>query len=366
MNPTNRLKIAIIYGPLLHYRVALFEILSRRYELTVFTTKFNRGTIEHGFTVIEIPALHLGPFHAQIGLRRRLLRGRFDVCISFLDVRHIDSLAAVFFPITPRTFCWGVWLTRSGIANYIRLSAIKRCEAALFYCYEHLQEVAELESDLDKLYVAPNTFAVPDVYMASSPKVRDSILFVGSFAPRKGLERLVRLFASALSEMPGHIRLVLLGDGSLREQLIKLTNDLGVSGRVEMPGRVNDTNVLAYYYSRALVSVSLSQAGLSVLQSMGFGVPFLTIRGSISGGEINNISNGITGFLIDDDDTEIIKNLRTIVKDPVRMLAMGAAAKAHYRRYASIQNYAQGFFDMLEGTRLTNVWKGEANEHEIY
>ncbi|MDP2184946.1 MAG: glycosyltransferase, partial [Xanthomonadales bacterium] len=252
---SRRPKLAIIYGPLLHYRIALFDALSERYDLTVFTTAFVGPRAHLGFKVEVIRPWRIGSFQVQPGLRGQLRHGRFDSCISFVDVRHIDSLAAVFFPVAPQMFCWGVWLTRSEMANRIRLAAVNRCEAAVFYCQQHLEQIVARGVDPDRLYVAPNTVAMPHMISPSPPEARDSILFVGSFTARKGLDRLLRLFASALPEMPGRVRFVLVGDGPEQARLVTLVSDLGLADRVEMPGRVNDPDALAPYYARALVSV---------------------------------------------------------------------------------------------------------------
>jgi glycosyltransferase involved in cell wall biosynthesis len=355
---SHRLRLAIIYGPLLHYRIALFNALSQRYDLTVFTTDYSGSVTGLRFAIEVTPAWYLGPIRFQPGLRKKLRQGRFDVCIAFLDVGHLDTVAAIFLPISPRTLCWGVWLTGSEIANRVRLAAVRRCDAALFYCWKHLEDVAERGAAVDKLYVAPNTVAVPETDLLASVELRDSIVFVGSLTPRKGLDRLVCVFAETVPRLPKWIRLVIVGDGPERLKLETMAKDLGVEGRVEMPGRFNDPVELAPYYARALVSVSLSQAGLSVLQSMGHGVPFLTIRDSLSGGETLNIADGVNGFVVDDSNTAISAAFEALAGDPAVSAKMGAAARKHYQRYATIENYAQGFFDAIEGTREARIWRG--------
>lgn len=355
---THRLKLAIIYGPLLHYRLALFDAISERYDLTVFVTEFAGPVKGLRYAVEVIPAWRLGPFRFQPSLRERLRQGQFDLCIAFLDVAHLDTLAAIFLPVSPRTFCWGVWLTRSEVANRVRLAAIRRCEAALFYCWKHLDDIAERVGAVEKLYVAPNTVAVPDTDPLAASEVRDSVVFVGSLTPRKGLDRLLSVFAETVPKLPEWVRLVIVGEGSERLKLETLVKELELEGRVEMPGRINDPVELAPYYARALVSVSLSQAGLSVLQSMGYGVPFLTIRDSLSGGETHNITDGVNGFVVDDNNTAISSALQAIAGDPALAVRMGAAARMHYQRYATIENYAQGFFDAIENTRSAHIWRG--------
>ena len=361
-----KLKIAIIYGPLLHYRLALFNAICDRYNLTVFTTEFAGDDSGLRFAVEVIPARRLGPFRFQPGLRQKLRQGQFDVCISFLDVAHIDTLLAIFLPVSPRTFSWGAWLTGSRIANFLRVAAMKRCEANLFYCYQKMQEIAACGAPVGSLYVAHNTVAVPKPMPAVSADQRDLILFVGSFDARKGLDRLLRVFAETIPRLPERVRLMLVGDGPERSRLQALAKDLRLGERLMMPGRVNDPDKLGAYYTRALVSVSLNQAGLSVLQSMGFGVPFLTVCGSLSPGyETLNITDGVNGFVVDDSDTAIAEVFQALACDPALASRMGASAREHYLRYATIENYAQGFFDAIEGTRKALIWQGADFEETV-
>lgn len=356
---TRKPKVALIYGPLLHYRIPLFQALAERYELTVFATAFDQPSTKLNFATEVLPSLKIGRFTLQKGLRRRLIDGKFDICISFLDVSHLDSLAAALLPVAPTTISWGVWLTGNAVADCVRLFAVRRSHSAIFYCYQHSLEVAAHGIEPQKLYVAPNTVSVDVGVELASPTDRDSFLFVGSFTARKGLDRLVKLFARALGELPERVKLVLVGDGPEGPKLRALVDVLGISDRVVMPGRSNDFTELASYYKRAFAAISLNQAGLSVLQSMGFGIPFMTVEGSISGGETLNIVDGVNGRIVADSDEAIVCALIAFVEDYSATVSMGMAAKEHYLSFATIENYAQGFFDAVEGTRLARVWQAD-------
>lgn len=355
---SHRLKLAILYGPLLHYRIALFNALSDRYELTVFTTSYNGQRNGLRFNVEIIKPQKIGCFAFQIGLRRNIRRHGFDICIVFFDVSFINALQLIVFPVAPETYVWGIWLTENKIANWLRIAAIHRCKASIFYCQQHLDAVVALGVDSAKLYVAPNTIDVSNIKQQRAHNKRNCILFVGSFTKRKGLCRLIRIFASLLPKIENDIRLVLVGDGPEMESLRNLISDLGIIERTMLPGRVNDQMSLAPFYSQALVAVSLSQAGLSVLQSMGFGVPFLTIKNTLSGGETNNIINGVNGYIVEDNDIAIANALLSITIDRDKVDTMGIAALKHYSEYSTIENYAQGFFDAMENTKIANIWGG--------
>ena len=52
------------------------------------------------------------------------------------------------------------------------------------------------------------------------------------------------------------------------------------------------------FYNRAIMSISLNQAGLSVLNSFAHGVPFVTMNNAASGGEKFNIVNNYNGIFL--------------------------------------------------------------------
>lgn len=351
-----RQRIAIVYGPLLFYRVALFEQLGLRYDLTVFATEHRTSETIQNFKLEIVPARRFGRFQLQPGLRKKIKKGRFDACISFLDVGHLDSLMAVFRPSSQSVFCWGPWITDSALANRVRLAAIRRSSATVLYCGQHLNEFVRAGADPEKLYVAQNTIAVSRACLPPPPEARDSIVFVGSLDARKGLDRLIRIFGRIAHQLPRHVRLLIVGNGSVRSGISALVRALNLVDRVQMVEGTTDPALLARIYGRALLSVSLNQAGLAVLQSFGHGVPFLTTNNCISGGEANNIIHGVNGLRVEDRDSEIEANLLAMASDPERCTGMGVSARQHYWQYASIENMAQGFIDMLEGTRQAEVF----------
>lgn len=68
-------------------------------------------------------------------------------------------------------------------------------------------------------------------FVAGQPPV---ILGVGRFTPRKDFRTLVQAFARVRAQRP--CRLVLLGDGAERDNLLALGEELGVAGDMDLPG----------------------------------------------------------------------------------------------------------------------------------
>lgn len=82
-------------------------------------------------------------------------------------------------------------------------------------------------------------------------------------------------------------------------------------GLIVFHGAIYDENVLAERFAQALLCISPTQGGLSVPKSMGYGVPFVTRKDSITGGEIYHITPGVNGIMYvkDEELTSVISDV---------------------------------------------------------
>ena len=96
--------------------------------------------------------------------------------------------------------------------------------------------------------------------------------------------------------------------------------------------------------------MSYGQAGLSVLQSFGHGVPFITSKGAISGGEIENIIPHQTGFLCDLSQESLTDTFVSLCNYPARTEQLGYDALHYYQTYSSAQVMVAGFSEAIENT----------------
>ena len=88
------------------------------------------------------------------------------------------------------------------------------------------------------------------------------ILSVGRLSEQKGYEYLLRAMARLPEQYPA--RLIILGEGDLRPRLEKLVEELGLSGRVDLPG-FSDNPYAFMAHSRLYVMSSLFEGAPSVL-----------------------------------------------------------------------------------------------------
>lgn len=113
-------------------------------------------------------------------------------------------------------------------------------------------------------------FPVPDHpwFWDQGPPI---IMGMGELCGRKDFATLIRAFAAIQGERPA--RLMILGRGKERDQLLSLARDLGVAQAIDLPGFV--TNPLAYLAQASLFAFTstLEGLGFALIEALAVGVP---------------------------------------------------------------------------------------------
>jgi len=127
------------------------------------------------------------------------------------------------------------------------------------------------------------------------------VLFVGRLSAEKGLQTLIE----AAQYLPEETKMVIIGNGSLRQQLERQTQ--GLACIIEFEGWV-DNQLLPKYFERSKLFVvpSLSEPqGVVVLEAMACGVPVI---GSDTGGIPEMIRHSENGWLVQPKDARALAN----------------------------------------------------------
>lgn len=356
-------KILIQYNFILHYRKSFFNELAKYYDVIVV----HSGNITVGptdkYKEIIVPLKKVGPFYFQSNIIKEIDSKKYDIIIALFDVRWINTVLSIFFNKNSKFIWWGAWITNSKIANIIRIFFSKRSDANVFYTNEARMDFINYGINDDNLYVANNTFDVGKRIKSYEHKIKNTILFVGSLDTRKQNNITINAFKKIINFIPKDINLIIIGDGNERSILEQLVVELNLEKRVLFKGKITSVDKLQEYYKEAIVSVSFGQAGLSVLQALGFGVPFLTKKNAISGGEKSNIKHNKNGILCDDKIESLAEHLKYLCNNIDNARDLGKNAYKYYSDYCTIENMVQGFLDAINDTRMANI--DENNYKEI-
>jgi 1,2-diacylglycerol 3-alpha-glucosyltransferase len=120
------------------------------------------------------------------------------------------------------------------------------------------------------------------------------LLFVGRLGREKNIDFVIRAFAE-LTKMRREVRLVLVGDGPMRDQLKSLVTRLGLKKATIFTGSVAHAEIASYYQAADLfVFSSLTDTqGIVVLEAIASGLPVVALRDEAFTSMVKNGRNGL-------------------------------------------------------------------------
>jgi len=138
------------------------------------------------------------------------------------------------------------------------------------------------------------------------PKI---ILFIGRLIYYKGLEYLIQAIKSV------DAKLLIIGEGYLKENLQKLVDKLKIKNKVFFLGRVGNSEIVAYYYACdifVLPSIEKTEAfGLVQLEAMACGKPI--VNTNLPTGVPYVSQNEITGLTVPPKDAKALAGAMNIL-----------------------------------------------------
>jgi glycosyltransferase involved in cell wall biosynthesis len=138
----------------------------------------------------------------------------------------------------------------------------------------------------------------------------------------------VDLIVRALSHLPAHLRLIVVGDGSHRRAIEREAEQLGVRDRVTFAGAVSDEQLVDLYrHALCLAYVPFDEDyGLATLEGFLAEKPVVTARDS--GGTLEFVRHDENGFVVDPDADAIASAVAELDANRRRAAALGANGHA--------------------------------------
>jgi len=193
--------------------------------------------------------------------------------------------------------------------------------------------VAGIAGGYNKIVIIPNGVDT-ELFKPSLNRESDLIAWVGRLVPEKGLGYLLRAMQEIVEECP-NARLVLVGDGILKSELVRLTDELGLNDHVKFLGVLDRVGVAEVLSKASVLAFPSLKEGLpfSVLEAMACGVP---VVGSDISGVRDVVKRGETGLLVPPKDSRwLAESVVSLLKDEGLRRAMGEEA-----RRTTIQSYS--------------------------
>lgn len=188
------------------------------------------------------------------------------------------------------------------------------------------------------------------------PQGAPVFLFVGRMMWYKG----IRIILDALKKLADDgtdFRMVFVGAGNDKDEIEVYTQSLGLDGRVLFSPAIRDRNRIRAWYCRAdlfLFPSTFDTNGLVVREAAACGLGSVLVAGSCAA---EDVTDGESGFLIEENADSMAAKLRQILETPEVMGRVGegaqreiyvsweeAVSRAYERYFTVINNFRRGMY----------------------
>lgn len=212
---------------------------------------------------------------------------------------------------------------------------------------------------LNKCHVVP--FAVSESILRDGREYIDAygcsrnndglqILFVGRLVYYKGISVLI----DAVKRLPASVKLTVVGDGVLEEEMKQKCRELEIQDRVLFLGKVSDEQLKQCYRQAdvfVLPSTQRSEAfGLVQLEAMAYGLP--VVNTNLKSGVPEVSIHGETGLTVPPEDpVQLAEALKWMEEHPQERTEMGKRARkrveTHYSEKALFSGLIKEYEELL-------------------
>lgn len=350
-------KVLILQARISLYNIPVYNIIAKNVELTVAYTEKNESNVKLQFNIKELSYKKVGGF-ILINQGFYKLCSKFDVVIFMSDLHYLSYCSLPFINRKFKVIPWTIGIRASytrlydvnrkkDFIDFIYGKVLNKSDAILFYMKAPIEFWGNMINK-SKVFIAHNTVDV-DLNNIDKVQQKNSILFVGTLYKEKGIYELIDAYIGAKkrNNLGNFLFLDIIGNGEEFEKIKAIIKQNELMDSVFLHGSVFNELKLSEYFSNSILCISPAQAGLSVLKSMGYGVPYVTRENAITGGERLNIISGENGILYKSKE-ELITIIEDAFNNPYKYKKMGIKAKEHYDNNATIKHMAKGFIDAID------------------
>lgn len=253
-----------------------------------------------------------------------------------------------------RTLLWGHAFPRLGRhSGSEKLRKLMRGLASGLVAYTRSQ-AHDLKSihPTTPVWAAPNALYPASAFGFDLESVRSSFIYVGRLHLDKKPLLMISAFELAFAQND-LLRLVIVGDGPLADDVRRRAALSPASDAIQVLGHLDDYGTLRKLYAGALASVSPGYVGLSVTQSLSFGVPMIISRDEPHAPELEAVTSGHNGeFFETDDARSLAARMTQFAREREIWAARGPIISQECAEKYSVEAMVAGLVMALEGREL--------------
>ena len=278
-----------------------------------------------------------------------------DLLVLELNPRIISSWILLFFRklSAKKTVLWGhAWPRKGRNSKSDSIRHVMRIlgDEIIVYTKKQAKELQE-KMPSKKIIAAPNAFLYKHEMETSNIPMAEitDIIYVGRLTKVKKTRLLAEAFIRSISILPAKTNLIFIGEGEENQTLQNLAIENKLEDRIKILGSIYNSENLKKYYAKSLFSVSPGYAGLSIIQSFGFGVPILISKNEKHAPEIEAVIENENSIYFETDNSEDLgRKMLMIFQKKENWLKKRKEISKFCKKNYSIENMAQVFIDLVK------------------
>lgn len=175
-----------------------------------------------------------------------------------------------------------------------------------------------------------------------------NFIYVGRLVKEKKVFILLKAFHKIIDDLPENVRLVIVGDGVEYKMLNDYVKKNNLSNRILILGEISDYEKLKELYSTSIASVSPGYVGLSITQSLGFGVPMIISKKEPHSPEIEAVTEHNSIFFETDNILDLGDKLISFVINKEEWLLKRELISEDCKQKYSIEKMTSPFIKIFK------------------
>lgn len=341
---TSQMYPSIIGGIGLHAHELSRQQAIFGHDVTVYTTDKIDQNFNRNYKIFHFKsALSLidNPISWKLFLKLFLTRNDFDIIHAhshlFLStnmcalIRRIGSSPLVITNHGLISQTAPLWLSKIYIPT-IGKWTFNSADKIICYTNEEKNDLQHLGIDHNKIAVIHNGIEINTFVPNSNKGSNKQILWIGRFTAGKGVVYLIEAFKILLREQPD-LKLLMVGDGPLREKIKKDIRDSSLNNSIIMRKFIPNSELPKIYQESDIFVLPSIDEGVprTILEAMASGLPIVCTRLP----QLINIVNECAILIPKRDPKALSDAIFKIISDDSLSQKMGAAG----RMYA-VKNYS--------------------------
>lgn len=241
---------------------------------------------------------------------------------------------------------YGIPKLEKGFLGYFKISLLKKANCIVSMSNISFRELSSIGFKREKIFSVTNGVTISKIERVFHNELPIKVLAAGRLSSEKGYPYLLKAWKQVIASTNVPIELDICGDGSLKDELKQISNDLGIINTITFHGNVDNIN---HFMESASIFVNTSTHegnSNSILEAMSAGLPIVAT--AVGGTPMLVGSEGESLLCKPGDVESLTKNLLLLIDNSNIRNFKGSSMKSRVEENFNINKITDQYICMYK------------------